>query len=156
MLGFFLAVLALILNLTRFLYDRKKEERRKPRLTVRLDGSVHGHPSEQESGIRIRPNAMITNIGELPTTISEVEVEWVSARPIDWGSARKRLDEPIRMKEKDTVPYKGPIFVDNFPEEDCSLNLTFYFTEDSARSNKVMSKYYKILPPSFTFGRAVS
>jgi len=152
-LGFILSVLGLILQGLRFLFDRMKEEKRKPKLSIHLDESMPGHPSEEELGFQIRPDARITNIGELATTISEVRVEGISVRTItEQSMARIKLEEPIRIQGKDAISFKVPIFIRGvFPEEDCYLSLTIYYTKGSAKSNIVISKYYKILPPGFVF-----
>ena len=63
----------------------------------------------------------------------------------------ERLEEPIRIEGKDTKPFNQEVFMVRFFEEDCYLSLTFHYSEGHVESKKVISKYYEILPPSFTF-----
>ncbi len=109
---------------------------------------MHGHRSKQDPWIAIRPDALITNTGELPTTISEVQVECRSLRTVPEGSLARVPLEPIRIQGKDTIPFKNEIVAEgvSFLAMDCKLWLTFYFTDNSAESNSVISTYREILP----------
>jgi len=149
-LGFILAIFGLI-------YQWYREEKRKPNLSVKLERSIHGHRTEYDPWIEIRPDVKITNRGELQTAISEVRVEGVPfVRLAEPKTALIRLKEPIKIEGKDIIFFKDPIIVEGTPffVEDCKLSLTFYSTEGHpAKSNIVVSCYYEILTPSTNFRR---
>lgn len=117
-----------------------------------LKESIHGHPSKEDSRMKIRPHALITNIGEHPTTIFEVQFYGVSLlNEIVQGGALFELKSPIRINGKDTIHFKEEIFVAGlFPKNDCILNMTVFFAGGTATSNKTVSTYHEILPLRFT------
>ena len=102
--------------------------------------------------INVRPNVLITNTGEHPTTISKIVVYAIALRTeTEQGQSLYELKTPIRIEGKDTIVFKEEIpIIGLIPEEDCKLQLTIYFVGGIKKSNSVVSKYHKILPPPFT------
>lgn len=143
-LGFTLACISLY-------WTWNKEKKRNPKLKVKLEKAIHGYRTKNVDTIVIRNETIITNEGEWSTTISKVRFHLQSIKTSDISEGSVNLKTPIRIRGKDTIIFRKEIFAEKvIPEKDCNLSLEFFYANGSTKSNKVISKYHKIVPPPCT------
>ena len=153
-----IAILGLALACLSLLWQWFKERNRKPKLKLSLKKTIHGQVSKEDQTTTISLDVMITNEGERPTSISAVRFEFCPVKSDKMTSVQTTLEEPIKINGDDVKRFKNEINVkSNIPKEDCIFSLEFTYTKGSVKSNKVPSKYYKILPtPSTQFKKPKS
>lgn len=138
--GFILAILGLFIQVIHLYRDKKKEEAHKPKLLATLRNSTHN--SE-----KVIPNLTITNKGELPTSISQIEVIFNSVTKglLESGSTLSDLKKPIKVEGKGTIYFTDPLYAQggDFPEEDLIVSLKIFYTEGQVISEKIISTFHK-------------